>query len=247
MKVAKYNIRLTQYIFSDNMMKSGLKVGGCDQMTSDSITIQEQKKLLRKETLQRIATLEDAYMQSADRYIIQNLLSLEAYRAARTVFCFVGSTHEIQTVPFLEQVLADGKTLAVPLCIEKKGAAQTGTSFRHVQSMQAKQIRSLDELAKGHYGLLEPPAQAPTVLPSQIDLAVIPCLTCSHTGSRLGHGGGFYDTYFSQNKAIPSVMICREQIICEEIPREAHDLIFDCVVTESGVYRNGSIVKARID
>ena len=73
--------------------------------------------------------------------------------------------------------------------------------------------------------------------PEQIDLAVIPCVTCSHTGERLGHGGGYYDRYFARSPEIFSVMICREEMICENIPRQPHDLIFPVVVTEAGVFR----------
>ena len=192
----------------------------------ESITAAISKKELRRQTLARIAALDPAYTRSADRIIIQNLLALPEYGKAACVFCFVGTGHEISTAPFLERVLSDGKILCVPLCTGKR-------------AMEARRITSLSQLRRGFYGLLEPDSEGTVpVAPEQIDLAIIPCVTCSRGGERLGHGGGYYDTYFSQNRAIPSVMICREQILRDDIPREAHDLIFPVVVTEGGIFRN---------
>ena len=186
----------------------------------------DSKKQLRKQIQERIRRLDPAYTAKADAQIVGHLLSLPEYRRAKTVFCFVGTDHEINTLPFLRQVLDDGKTLCVPLCVGKR-------------TMEARQITSLCQLRTGSYGIAEPdPDTCPVVDPHSIDLAVIPCVTCSHTGDRLGHGGGYYDVFFSLCPDIPSAMICREAVICGSIPREAHDLAFPLVITEEGVYRD---------
>ena len=150
----------------------------------------QKKKDLRKQVMARISSLDEAYTRQADSQIVECLLSLPEYREAKSVFCFVGTDHEINTTPFLERVLADGKELCVPLCVGK-------------HEMQARHITSLSQLKPGFYGLLEPdPDSGVTVGPRTIDLAVIPCVSCSHDGARLGHGGGFYDVYFSRNPQI---------------------------------------------
>ena len=185
----------------------------------------DSKKQLRKQIQEKIRRLDAAYTAEADARIVRNLLSLPEYRAAGTVFCFVGTDHEINTVPFLRQALDDGKTLCVPLCVGKR-------------TMEARQITSLSQLKTGFYGISEPdPDTSPKVDPRSIGFAVIPCVTCSRSGDRLGHGGGYYDVFFSLCPDIPSAMICREAVMCEDIPREAHDLAFPVVVTEAGVYR----------
>jgi 5-formyltetrahydrofolate cyclo-ligase len=182
------------------------------------------KRRLREQTLQRIHALDRKYKEDADRAITGHLLSLPEYLSAHAVFCFVGSDHEIDTRPFLAQVLRDGKALCVPLCTAPG-------------EMQARQISSLGQLRPGRYGLPEPdPETAPLIRPEQIGLAVIPCLTCSHSGLRLGHGGGYYDTFFSRHTGIRTVLICRERVITEAIPHEPHDLMFTPVVTEAGTF-----------
>ena len=96
------------------------------------------------------------------------------------MFCFVSAGREIDTRPILERTLADGRTLCVPLCVADG-------------VMELRAVRDLKELSPGAYGILEPPADSPALSPDQIDLAVIPCVTCSREGRRLGRGGGYYD------------------------------------------------------
>jgi 5-formyltetrahydrofolate cyclo-ligase len=193
-------------------------------MTETTVNVRERKKILRKEMIARSLALPAEYRKNADFMILQNLLSLPEYKRARTVFCFVGLEHEINTRPFLQHVLDDGKSLAVPLC--------TGKGI-----MEGRQIFSLTELKCGYYGLFEPDKSAPEIPMEKVDFAVIACVTADHHGNRLGHGGGYYDILFSQYLDIPAAVICRERIINDKIPLKSFDHQFPVTVTENGVYR----------
>ena len=186
---------------------------------------QLRKKQLRKEVLAAAAGLPGQYKKEADVKIVRLLLSLPGYRRAKTIFCFVGRGDEIDTLPFIEKALSDGKKVAVPLCLGKG-------------IMEARLIKSVSELSPGFFGIPEPPSDSCKVEPFQIDMAVIPCAACSRDGRRLGYGGGYYDRYFeTETKTVRnSILICREKLVREDIPLEPHDIIFPAVVTEAGVY-----------
>lgn len=186
------------------------------------ITVFEQKKLLRAEVRSAEKLLADAYRTASAVQIAQNILDLPEYRAARTFFCFVGTRREIDTTAILQAALADGKTLCVPLCVDKG-------------IMEAHVITDLSQLVPGSYGILEPAADTPVIPGGEIDFAVIPCVSCGHSGARLGQGGGYYDRYF-EHLSIPTALVCREQLIREDIPTEPHDRPFGKVVTEKGVF-----------
>lgn len=184
------------------------------------------KKDLRKKMLSKALSLPKSYKKDADARITQLLLGLPEYKLANTIFCFVGVEHEINTRPFLDQVLADGKRLAVPLCVGKA-------------VMEARRIFSLEELKRGYYGLYEPDKSSEIIPMDEVEFAVIPCLTADHKGNRLGHGGGFYDTLFNEYNNVPAAIICRERM-CGEVPTEVFDHRFSITVTEDGVFRNNN-------
>ena len=190
------------------------------------MTRKEEKRALRA-TLRRMAeSLPESYRRKADSAIAAHLLAMPAYQEAETVFCFAGTGWEIDTRPILSDALAAGKRLCVPLC--------TGPGL-----MELRQITSLSQLSPGAYGLPEPPADAPLVAVDAVDLAILPCMGCNHLGHRLGRGGGYYDRFLAAYRSA-AVLVCRERLIREEIPLEPHDLPIPWVLTERGLYEDGT-------
>ena len=190
------------------------------------MTKQEEKQRLRRTMRALERQLSDKYKAASSRSICAHLLAMPEYQAASAVFCFVGTDHEIDTRPILAHALAAGKRLSVPRC--------TGPGI-----MELRQLRSLEELSPGAYGIPEPPESAPVMNPDDVDLAILPCLTCSHLGQRLGQGGGYYDRFLSNDRG-GTVLLCREKLIREEIPLEPHDYPIPWVLTETGLYEDGT-------
>lgn len=165
------------------------------------------------------------YVRQTDRSIYLQAVSLREYREAGTVFCYVGMAGEINTRPILSRILADGKCLGVPRCIGRG-------------VMEVREITDLSQLHPGKYGILEPEKERPLVPPAQIDLAFVPCLSCSRDGVRLGYGGGYYDRYLAQT-ACAKIALCREKMIEERLPAQQWDIRMDGVLTEKG-YRQAN-------
>ena len=184
-------------------------------------TIQRQKDILRRELAKAERALTPAEKNASDAAILHHVVNTTVYHRARTVFAFVGRGDEIDTLPLLRRVLADGKRLCVPLC--------TAPGI-----MECREITDLSVLRPGAYRILEPPAEAPLVAPADIDLAVVPCAGASPDGWRLGRGGGYYDRLLPQ-LACPTCLICRERLMSEAVPTEEHDRRCTLYVTERGV------------
>ena len=189
------------------------------------MTRQEEKQQLRAVMRARERQLSDRYRRESDQAIAAHLTAMPEYQAAGTIFCFVGTPHEIDTRPILENALAAGKRLCVPLC--------TGPGM-----MELRQITTLSQLSPGAYGIPEPPEDAPTVSVDETDFAILPCLTCNHLGHRLGQGQGYYDRFLAHYRS-GAVLLCREKLIREEIPLEPHDYPIPWVLTERGLYEDG--------
>ena len=189
------------------------------------MTRKEEKIRLRAVMRAEEQKLGAKYKAESSAAICRHVLAMPEYRDAETVFCFVGRQHEIDTMPLLRQILADGKRLCVPLCVDKG-------------IMELRQITAIEELVPGSYGIQEPPANAPAVSVDEVDLSIIPCLSCDHGGRRLGFGGGYYDRFLGAYRSA-AVLVCRERLIREELPVEPHDMPVPWVITERGLYEDG--------
>lgn len=183
-------------------------------------TIQRQKDILRRELAKAERALTPAEKNISDAAILHHVVNTTVYHRARMVFAFVGRGDEIDTLPLLRRVLADGKRLCVPLCTA-------------LGIMECREITDLSALRPGAYRILEPPAEAPLVAPADIDLAVVPCAGASPDGRRLGRGGGYYDRFLVRY-AGETLLLCRQALLRPDIPWEAHDILIPAVITEQG-------------
>jgi 5-formyltetrahydrofolate cyclo-ligase len=189
-----------------------------------------ERDALRKLMRARRDALPLEYRATADREIREKLLGLPEYKRAAVIFCYVGVGSEVDTLPFIQRVLSDGKRVCAP-------------ALMSAGLMEAKEIFDAADLIPTRFGLLEPKASCPGVPADLIALVVAPCLCCDRKGNRLGYGGGYYDKYLPLSKA-DVVVVCREKNICEngEISPLPHDARADIVVTERGAFRRGARV-----
>lgn len=190
------------------------------------MTRHEEKAQLRTIVRKLEQSLSPKYKKKSSHTIAQRLLAMSEYQSAQTVFCFVGTEKEVDTMPILRHALETGKTLCVPRC-----------NPDHTFSLH--QITDLADLTPGAYGILEPADTTSLVDIDQVDFAILPCLTCNHGGQRLGQGGGYYDRFLSHYRG-GSVLLCREKLIREEIPVEPHDYPIPWVLTEIGLFEDGT-------
>ncbi|TKC78211.1 5-formyltetrahydrofolate cyclo-ligase [Trinickia terrae] len=87
----------------------------------------------------------------------------------------------------------------------------------------------------GHHRIPEPES-ARVLVP---DLLLIPCVGFDGDGYRLGYGGGYYDrTLAAWPGAVrpATVGVAFEACRINDLPREAHDVPLDAIVTDAGSY-----------
>ncbi|MDR0852128.1 MAG: 5-formyltetrahydrofolate cyclo-ligase [Clostridiales Family XIII bacterium] len=185
----------------------------------------QEKAELRKILNARLLELDDAYLNTSDAAINAHLIASDAYAAAHTIFSYVGLKKEIRTMPFIIQALADGKRVCAPSIV---GAGL----------MDARLITKPEDLAAGYQDLTEPTKDCPVADPKEIDLIIVPCLSCDTLGGRIGYGGGYYDRYLKQTRPDAcKIIVCRKQMMCPPLPFGHYDVRADRYVTEEGLFR----------
>ncbi len=180
------------------------------------------KQKLRLRIKEKRKLLSSQYKEESSRLISQALLRSEEFRRADSVFIYVSSPDEPDTKEILHRALSDGKKVYVPKCI-KKG------------EMIPAEVTADTRFAPGYMGIEEPCEYDGSIITEDIDLTVIPCVSASLTGERLGHGAAFYDIFLKKVKTT-KVCLCFERLLSEHIPTDANDVRMDMIITENGLY-----------
>lgn len=155
----------------------------------------------------------------------------------KTVFAFLSTKKEIDTLPLIQYALDRGKTVAVPQVSGKN------LGFHQITS-------SAGPFTSGIFGLREPPENSPQLFPftksgGNINfplLILVPAMAFTVRGDRLGKGGGYYDrflasliaSYPSERSRITIAGVSWAFQIIDFIPVEVHDIKVDCLYSENG-------------
>lgn len=182
----------------------------------------DQKKALRRTALLARQSLPEERRRDAAERVVERLFAMGPVRRARTVLLYAGATDEVDV------------TGIVPMLRD----AGTRTLFPRVRGDHLDLVTASDvlSLTLGYRGIREP--VGPAIDPSVVDVAIVPGVAFDVHGGRLGQGGGHYDRLLADlSEDALTIGVCFACQVVPRVPREAHDLPVDVVVTEAGVHR----------
>jgi len=184
----------------------------------------EIKKKLREKIRAQIRTFSPEEKARSDARIFRAVLSLPLYQRAKVIFVYVSLDWEIDTRALIQDALLEGKTVAVPKCLPGG-------------RMEVYRLKDFHQLKAQTLGILEPEEGEDKIAEERLELALIPCLSCTKDGIRLGQGGGYYDRFLAGKKRLFKLALCRESLLSKNLPCEAHDIRMDAVLTETAFLR----------
>ncbi len=185
------------------------------------VDIRAYKNSLRDKAKAMRRGMDPVKKAEMDRQITERICSLYQYREAETLLCYVSKPIEVDTIPLLRRALADGKRVACPRCVE-------GT-----KQMEFYLIRSLDDLEKRTFGVLEPRVPGCELLTDfSRSLCIVPALMYDLKGYRLGYGGGYYDRFLARYDGYKVGITYRRNIL-RFLHYGRFDIPVDMIVTES--------------
>lgn len=96
------------------------------------------------------------------------------------------------------------------------------------------------ELVSARFGLREPSQRARRVELAELAVVFVPGLAFDEQGTRLGWGKGYYDATLPHAVNARRVGACFECQIIERVPRAAHDVSMQAILTEAKVRQIGA-------
>lgn len=190
--------------------------------------IREKKKLMRDNFKRLREEMPLQLKKSRDIRICSRVVASNAYKNAETILIYVSTQIEADTYGIIKRAFEDGKTVAVPRCVD-------GT-----REMEFFIINSFEQLEKGTFSVMEP-IREKCVRLENFDgtVCIVPALCYDLDGYRLGYGKGYYDRFLSAHPKIETVGICYCCCIVKELIRGKYDKAVNTIVTEKFIKKTG--------
>lgn len=199
---------------------------------------QAQKRALRAELRARRSSApavgSESARQAGERLWAQLVDSVDwSQVGCAALYASVG--HELDTEPLQRQLSRRG----VRTCYPRIVCERPPELAFHVVADPA-------ELAPARYGLREPLATATAVLPTEIDVFIVPGLAFDTAGRRLGQGRGYYDACLQSQPDALRVGVCHPWQHISAVPCEPHDERMDLLATPLACLATGSRTRHRL-
>ena len=173
------------------------------------------KASLRKAIREKKRAMTEEQIQLAGKRLCELFVQSEAYQKAETIYGYLPYNQEVRTWDALRQAMKDGKRVAVPKVY--------GTEMRFIY------ISDFSQVETGYCGIPEPVLDGP-VAEDRNALVLMPGLAFDRDGHRIGYGGGFYDKFLASEPEHPTLALCYEFQIVDQLPTEAFDIPVDMVL-----------------
>ncbi len=151
----------------------------------------------------------------------QHLMHTRYFEQARCIALYAAQPFEVSTTLVFAAALKQHKQVVFPRVQEDR--------------MAFCAVEAAGQLTPGFKGLLEPLHSCSVVPVAQIDLFVVPLVSFTVDGLRLGRGKGFYDRALKATSAV-KLGLAFEVSRAQYLPSEAHDVSVDGIATERQLY-----------
>ncbi len=187
-------------------------------------SLASRKKSIRALLRAKRRAITPAVRRLAARQLAVRACRIAAVRRARRIGLYLPMADELDVLPLINRLLAQGKQVFLPR-VPARGKRRLWFA-----ALEANQPFTVNR-----FGIAEPVSACP-VRAHRLDVLFMPLLGFDAGGNRIGMGGGFYDATLaavrpSQRPLCIGVAYACQQV--DEAPVEAWDQPLAAVLTES--------------
>lgn len=188
--------------------------------------IEDAKAALRIEARAARASLDHGERADAAKAVAQHFFDGVELAPSDVVAAYWRIRDELDCQPILVKLMDSNQTVVLPVVVGPE------------QPLDLRVWEQGASLYESGFGTLAPSELAPKAEP---DIIIMPLLGFDSRGTRLGYGGGYYDRTLASLKKRPRLIglaFAAQEL--DHIPREAHDVPLDAVITEAGMRQFGA-------
>jgi 5-formyltetrahydrofolate cyclo-ligase len=178
------------------------------------------KASIRKLVTEARDRLSKEERQAKSLEILERLFRLPEFNESSRIMFFASFRSEVDTVPMIRKVLAEGKRVVLPKVQGERLALFEISDFE-------------TDVSPGAWNIPEPCERMPVALDA-VDLMIVPGLAFDEQGNRLGYGAGFYDKLLASFSKMTVALAFEVQIV-PTVPAARYDISVKKIVTEKRV------------
>ncbi|MBQ8654882.1 MAG: 5-formyltetrahydrofolate cyclo-ligase [Clostridia bacterium] len=163
----------------------------------------------------------DEARRAESERLCRHVMDWDCYRRASAAGLYIPLAWEADVMAILRHALRSGKTVALPRVEDQA-------------HMTMRQMRSMEELVPGRWGIAEPSPEALIVPCQELELLIVPLEGIDRRGVRLGKGGGYYDRLIAQmhGMTLGAAMSWQWE---ESIPQDKWDVPLKAAADQNGI------------
>lgn len=158
-----------------------------------------------------------------DKQIYHSVINNLSIINSELVLIYVSFGNEVNTLNLIKYFLSS-KQVAVPKIINNE--------------MNFYYIKSLTELKKGKYSILEPITNN-KVTSYKSCVSITPGICFSRSFYRIGYGKGYYDRFYEKYSDIYKIGLTYDECVIDNIPIDNYDIALDEIITPSKNIKKG--------
>lgn len=186
-----------------------------------------EKKDIRKLVAAKRRTLSQTEVEAKSRLICEQIIQMDAFQKASSIFVYMGCKGEVSAAPLIEEAWRLGKKVAAPrVCGE---------------NMSYYYITSYEDTAPGYFDIPEPVVGTEEAADEEA-LLIVPGVGFDQQRHRCGYGKGFYDRYLSRHPKHTTIAMAFEFQMMEEVPADVHDIFPQYLVTEDRFFADSDVL-----
>ncbi|MDR1448297.1 MAG: 5-formyltetrahydrofolate cyclo-ligase [Candidatus Ancillula sp.] len=200
-------------------------------MTKSSIPVEDLKSKLRTDILERRKLNSKAQQSVSESLICEIALLLEEVANAKILALYVSTEFEPGTEKLLRILKLRNKTILLPVLGESLTRGWARFSSR--EDLVVRKLGRPPEPSSLNLG---------EDMLKNADVLLIPALGVDTSGTRIGHGGGWYDRALLSKRDDVKIfaLVFSNEVFDADVaplPYESHDIKVDGYITEKGFTR----------
>ena len=184
--------------------------------------VMEEKAKIRREILEKLRSQDNKTRSVKSQQIKRRLFEDSSFQAAKSVMFYVAKAYEVDTKDMIEEAIAIGKKVIIPVTEPKK---------KRLIPSEIKNPKK--ELVKGAFGIYEPKKEYMRAVDiKDIDMVIVPGVAFDKKGNRIGHGQGYFDRFLKDlPKRLPAIGLAFKFQLVERIKTLSWDIPVTKVIT----------------